>query len=61
VTASNPAGAAGIETRVRFWCGLIAAAPASVSLHSVVGPQQSFSRCPIILGAIEDGLLRVRC
>ena len=25
VTANNPAGAAGIETRVRFWCGLIAA------------------------------------
>ena len=24
VTASNPAGAAGIETRVRFWCGLAA-------------------------------------
>ena len=36
VTANNPAGAAGIETRVRFWCGLVAAAPASVSLHSVV-------------------------
>ena len=24
VTAGNPAGAAGIETRVRFWCGLAA-------------------------------------
>src|SRR5262245_27057066 len=27
VTASNLAGAAGIETRVRCWCGLAAAAP----------------------------------
>ena len=42
VTVSNQAGAAGIETRVRFWGGLAAAAPASVSLRSVVGPQQSF-------------------
>jgi hypothetical protein len=31
------------------------AAPASVSLHSVVGPQQSFLRCPSDVGAIEDG------
>jgi hypothetical protein len=46
VTASNPAGAAGIETRVRFWDGLVAAAPASVSLHSVVGPQQSCCSLP---------------
>src|SRR6266542_3481837 len=45
VTTGNPAGAAGIETRVRFWCGWLPAAPASVSLHSVVGPQQSFHRC----------------
>ena len=42
VTASTQAGAARIETRVRCWCGLAAAAPASVSLHSDVGPQQSF-------------------
>ena len=46
VTTHNPAGAVGIETRVHFWCGLVAAAPASVSLHSVVGPQQSCCSLP---------------
>lgn len=45
-TTHNPAGAVGIETRVHFWCGLVAAAPASVSLHSVVGPQQSCCSLP---------------
>ena len=49
VTASNPAGAAGIETRGRCWCGLAAAAPASVSLHSVVGPRQSLPRAQSML------------
>ena len=61
VTASNLAGAAGIETRERFWCGLAAAAPASVSLHSVVGPRQSFpSVASNEIEANADGLLRVR-
>src|SRR5687768_8624358 len=61
VTANNPADAAGIETRVRLWDGLAAAAPASVSLHSVVGPQQSCCSLPNQVGAIEDGLRQVRC
>jgi len=60
VTASNRAGAVGIEIRVRFWDGLAAAAPASVSLHSVVGPRQSCCSLPHRVGASEDGLLWVR-
>jgi len=51
------------ESRPAYAFGMawLLAAPASVSLHSVVGPQQSFRRCPINVEAIEDGFLRVRC
>ena len=48
------------DPRAFFGMAWLLAAPASVSLHSVVGPRQSFLRCPIDGGAIDDGLLRVR-
>jgi hypothetical protein len=61
VTTSNPAGAAEIETRVRFWCSLIAPRRLQLVFTRSSGRDSLCVVAAIDVSAIEDGLLWVRC